>query len=125
MPNFDPGNIFIREKIKEYEKNNHNVFFFESLGQIKYYSCLSLFDALIGNSSSELLEASSFNIGTINIGNRQKVRLRSNSVIVVNANYKKIYKSILSIYSKSFKEKIKNNKNPYENGKPSKKFFLY
>lgn len=100
-------------------------FFFESLGQIKYYSCLSLFDDLIGNSSSELLEASSFNIGTINIGNRQKVRLRSNSVIVVNANYKKIYKSILSIYSKSFKEKIKNNKNPYENGKPSKKFFLY
>ena len=123
MPNFDPGNIFIREKIKEYANNNHNVFFFESLGQIKYYTCLSLFDALIGNSSSGLLEAPSFNIATINIGNRQKGRLRSNSVIDVDANNKKIYKSILSIYSKSFKEKIKNNKNPYGNGNASKKIF--
>ena len=119
MPNADPGNDYIFKAINKYVKNNKYAFSFASLGQLKYYSCLKQMDALIGNSSSGILEAPSFNIGTINIGDRQKGRLESKSVISIKANYKLILKSINKIYSKEFTEILKINKNPYGNGESS------
>ncbi len=121
MPNADPGNDYIFKAINKYVKNNKYAFSFASLGQLKYYSCLEQMDALIGNSSSGILEAPSFNIATINIGDRQKGRLESKSVISIKANYKLILKSINKIYSKKFIEILKTNKNPYGNGESSKK----
>ena len=119
MPNADPGNDYIFKAINKYVKNNKFAFSFASLGQLKYYSCLKQMDALIGNSSSGILEAPSFNIGTINIGERQKGRLESKSVISIKANSKLILKSINKIYSKEFTEILKINKNPYGNGESS------
>ena len=68
-------------------------------------------DLVIGNSSSGIIEAPSFNIPTINIGNRQTGRLFSKSVI--NCQYRKndIQKNIKKIFTKNFKRKIKGTTN--------------
>ena len=121
MPNADPGNDYILRAINKYVKNNKFAFLFPSLGQLKYYSCLKQVDALIGNSSSGILEAPSFNIGSINIGDRQKGRLEAKSVISVEANSKLITKAIKKLYTKEFSEILKTNVNPYGNGDASKK----
>lgn len=121
MPNADPGHNLIFQKIDSYIKNKSNAYSFPSLGQLKYFSCLKFVDALIGNSSSGLLEAPSFNVGTINIGERQKGRLRAKSVINVEANSELILKSIYKIYSNDFKKIMKQNTNPYGNGNSTEK----
>ena len=84
-------------------------------------SALKHFDAVVGNSSSGLLEAPSFKIGTVNIGDRQKGRIKANSVIDCLANKRDIKKAIDKIYSKEFQTLLKNVKNPYSGGKTSKK----
>jgi GDP/UDP-N,N'-diacetylbacillosamine 2-epimerase (hydrolysing) len=76
---------------------------------------------MIGNSSSGLLEAPSFKIGTINIGDRQKGRIKSKSVVDCSPNKKSIKKAIKIIYSNKFQNSLKNVKNPYGNGYASKK----
>lgn len=94
---------------------------FSSMGQINYLSALQFVDGVIGNSSSGLLEAPSFKIGTINIGDRQKGRLKSESVIDCNLDKNSILKAFEKLYSKDFQHKLKSVKNPYGNGDASNK----
>ena len=91
------------------------------MGQQFYLSTLKYVDAVVGNSSSGLLEVPSLNIGTINIGIRQKGRLRSNSIIDCDSNIKSISNSIKKLYNFSFQKKIKKAKNPHGIGGGSKK----
>jgi GDP/UDP-N,N'-diacetylbacillosamine 2-epimerase (hydrolysing) len=109
--------------IDEYvAKNSHKSVAFTSLGQLRYLSALQYVDAVIGNSSSGLLEAPSFKIATINIGNRQKGRIKAKSVIDCKPTKKDILKAIDKIYKKKFDIKLQNSKNLYEQKKyPSKK----
>lgn len=72
LPNADPGNQSIRELIGEFVMRHPNARSYESLGSQKYLSCLAYVDGVIGNSSSGILEAPSFKIATVNIGDRQK-----------------------------------------------------
>ena len=121
MPGAEVGNNFIIEEIEKFVKKNVNAFYFKSLGQINYFSILKIVDAMIGNSSSGLLEMPSFKKGTINLGSRQDGRLKSKSVIDVKVNSKEISNSIHKIYSKDFQRKIKSCKNPYGTGGASTK----
>ena len=77
MPNADADGLQLAKTLKTFADAHTNSYYFSSLGQEKYFSCLSNFDAVIGNSSSGLLEAPSFKIPTINIGDRQKGRLKA------------------------------------------------
>ncbi len=113
MPNADPHYKVIYYLINDFCKKNINAYSFKSLGQIKYFSMLKCVDGVIGNSSSGLLEVPSFNIGTINIGTRQKGRLLSTSVINCKPNQKDILYSIKILYSKRFQNKLKKSLNPY------------
>ena len=114
--NADNENLVINNGIKKFVKKKIKFYFFYSLGQQNYYSCLRYADVIIGNSSSGILEAPTFKIGTINIGSRQHGRLLAKSVI--NTGYKKnsIKKALKKVFSKNFKLKIKLAKNPYGNG---------
>ncbi len=115
------GNI-INQMIDRFtKKNSKNSIAFTSLGQLKYLSALQYVDAIIGNSSSGLLEAPSFKTGAINIGDRQKGRIRGKNVIDCLPNKKSIQKSLVKLYSKNFQMLLKNVKNPYDNGTSSKK----
>ncbi len=121
MPNADPGNIDISKIINSYVNNNDLAFAYKSLGQRRYLSCLSQIDAVVGNSSSGILEAPSFNIATINIGVRQKGRLLAKSVIDVKADEELILRSISFIYTNKFKQLLQYNSNPYGEGGAVKK----
>ena len=91
------------------------------MGQLRYLSALQYVDAVVGNSSSGLAEAPSFKIGTINIGDRQKGRIKASSVIDCEPNKDSILKSFEKLYSKEFQESLKDTINPYGDGCASKK----
>ena len=120
--NSDTDGRVINKMIDEYvTKNSHKSIVFTSLGQLRYLSALQYVDAVVGNSSSGLAEAPSFKIGTINIGDRQKGRIKASSVIDCEPNKDSILKSFEKLYSKEFQETLKTTINPYGNGCASKK----
>ena len=94
---------------------------FASLGQQKYLSTMRFVDAVVGNSSSGIIEAPSFKIGTINIGDRQKGRIKSKSVIDCKTIKESIIKAFEKLYSKEFQESLKRIKNPYGDGNTAKR----
>ena len=123
--NSDTDGRIINQMIDNYVKNNKDKSIaFTSLGQLRYLSALSLVDAVVGNSSSGLMEAPSFKIGTINIGDRQKGRVRADSVIDCKPNQKSISTAFERLYSPEFKSILKDVENPYGNSRASEKILL-
>lgn len=115
--NSDTDGRVINKMIDEYVvKNFHKSIGFTSLGQLRYLSALQFVDAVVGNSSSGLAEAPSFKIGTINIGDRQKGRIKAESVIDCLPNKKSIEEAFDKLYSKEFDLILKVVENPYGNG---------
>lgn len=125
MPNADPENDVIISMIQKFVKENKNSKIYASLGQIKYLSTIFHVDCVVGNSSSGLCEVPSFNKPTINIGNRQRGRIKAESVIDCDPNRNEILKAIKKSYSLSFREKLKFNKNPYGEGDATLKILKY
>jgi GDP/UDP-N,N'-diacetylbacillosamine 2-epimerase (hydrolysing) len=119
MPGADLYNDIIFKKILTFTKKNSNCFLFKTLGSQKFLSFLKISDAIIGNSSSGILEMPAFKNPTINIGDRQKGRVKSNSIIEVFPKKSLIKKKIDFIYSKKFTKK--NIINPYKKLNTSKK----
>lgn len=118
--NADSEGRIINKKLKEYASNSDNSIFIDSLGQLKYISMLHIVDAVVGNSSSGIIEAPSFGIPTINIGDRQKGRLRADSVIDVAWNIDSIHYAIKVQSSGVFL-----GENPYGNGNTSELIMKY
>jgi GDP/UDP-N,N'-diacetylbacillosamine 2-epimerase (hydrolysing) len=120
MPNADADSRVIIRMIKDFVKSHPHSKYFSSLGQIRYLSCLKHVDGVLGNSSSGLIEVPTFKKGTINIGSRQKGRIKASSVIDCNPNKNSISKAIKKLYSSSFQNTLKTVKNPYGYGGASK-----
>lgn len=118
--NSDTDGKIINQMIDKYVLTNSNSIAFTSLGQLRYLSALQYVDTVVGNSSSGLLEAPSFRIATINIGDRQKGRRKASSVIDCKAQKEEILKAINNIYSDNFRKIVKDTENPYGNNLPSK-----
>jgi len=115
--NSDTDGRIINSMIDEYMQNNSKKSVcFTSLGQLRYLSALQYVDAMVGNSSSGLLEAPSFKIGTINIGDRQKGRIKAESVIDCDSNIDSINNGFKKLYSNDFKNILVNSTNPYGEG---------
>lgn len=108
--NADAEGRIINKKLEEFEKENKNSKLFSSLGMKKYLSALKYSKMVIGNSSSGIIEAPSFGIPTVNIGDRQKGRARSASVIDSDISSESIKKAIEIALTSNFN----NIKNPYE-----------
>ena len=120
--NSDVDGKIINQMIDQYTKKNSNKSIgVASLGQLNYLSALQHIDVIVGNSSSGISEAPSFKIGTINIGDRQNGRIKAESVIDCLSNKKDIKRAIKRVYSAEFKNLLKNVKNPYGDGRSSKK----
>lgn len=119
--NSDAHGLVINRKIDEYGNSHENAAVFSSLGTLRYLSALKYCAAVIGNSSSGLLEAPSFGIPTINIGDRQKGRLQSDSVINCIPETKAIDAAISQVLQEEFKQQIKYVNNPYGDGNTSDK----
>ena len=102
-------------------EHKHQAIAFTSMGQLNYLSAMQFVDGVVGNSSSGLAEAPTFKIGTINIGVRQKGRLKADSVIDCNPDTESIFKAFNKLYSKDFQDKLKMVQNPYGEGDSTKK----
>ena len=120
-PNPDPENFQIIKQLNKEVKKNKNLFVVKSLGQKNFHSIMNYIDGIIGNSSSGILEAPSFKIGTINIATRQKGRLQVKSILNCKPNKKAIHNLIKKVLSKEFKYKIRNLKNIYQKRDTAKK----
>lgn len=120
--NSDTDGRIINNMIDEYVSNNKTKSVcFTSLGQLRYLSALQYIDMMVGNSSSGLIEAPSFKIATINIGDRQKGRIMAKSVIASEPMKKNILDAFEKVYSKEFQDILKTSINPYGDGCASKK----
>lgn len=121
MPNADTDGRIIFELVKEFTSSHSNAWYFTSLGQTRYLSCLQFVDAVVGNSSSGIIEAPSFKIGTINIGDRQKGRLRAKSIIDCEPKKIEIIDAFKRLYSSDFQKNLSTTVNPYGEGGASEK----
>ncbi|MFN9622331.1 MAG: UDP-N-acetylglucosamine 2-epimerase [Cyanobacteriota bacterium] len=81
MPNADTDGRVLIKMLENYCSSRPHAKAFRSLGQRLYFSCIKNCDGVVGNSSSGLLEVPSFKKGTVNIGDRQRGRIRERSVI--------------------------------------------
>ncbi len=118
-PNSDAGGRSMIEVIKEYE---HLPFLhtFKSLSHTEYISLMNVSNALVGNSSSGIIEAPSFHLPVVNIGIRQEGRQRTDNMIDVVHDKKKIIEAVnKALYDKIFKQRVHECINPYGDGKAS------
>ena len=116
MPNADTYGRILFNMIENYVKLHPNTKTFTSLGQLRYLSCIKYVDGVVGNSSSGLTEVPSFKKGTINIGDRQRGRLKAESVIDCEPKKTSISNAIRKLYSPEFQKKLTTAKNPYGSG---------
>ncbi len=120
-PSSDPGARKMIGIIKKYRKYPF-IKIYKNILHNDYLGLMSVASALIGNSSSGIIEAPSFHLPAINIGARQEGREKSKNVIDVGYDKSQIKKAIRkAIYDKEFKKKVKKCKNPYGDGEAGKR----
>ena len=121
-PNADFGNKIIVDKINRFVNTHNNACIYYSLGQVRYLSLMKYANVIIGNSSSGILEAPYFKIPVVNIGDRQKGRLRSKNIIDVGYAKMDIENGINKVlFDEKFKEGLKYIDNLYGEGETSTK----
>lgn len=119
--NSDTDGRIINLMIDDFVANHHNAIAFTSMGQLRYLSTMQYVNGVVGNSSSGLGEAPSFKVGTINIGDRQKGRIKASSVIDCLPQKEDILKAFEKLFSSSFQAKLPSTINPYGEGGSAKK----
>ena len=113
--NADPGNAELSSQITKFvQRDPKRRSLHASLGQNKYLSLLNLCDAVIGNSSSGIIEAPAFGKPTVNIGGRQDGRLRANSIIDVGVAKQEIQTAIETALSPNWRERCAETVNSYK-----------
>lgn len=115
MPNSDTGSQVIADAITEFVANNsERSIVYKSLGIKRYLSVMKQVGAVVGNSSSGLIEVPSFGIPTLNIGDRQKGRISAPSVYDCETNKDSILKGLDYIMSPAFRKHAAESHNPYD-----------
>jgi UDP-hydrolysing UDP-N-acetyl-D-glucosamine 2-epimerase len=119
-PNSDTDGRVICSLVDHYvAQNPGRIKAFTSLGQVRYLSAMSLVDVVIGNSSSGLIEAPAFRKPSINLGDRQKGRLRADTIIDCGEDSAEIISAITKAISPDFQKLLRNAKSPYGYGNAS------
>lgn len=121
MPNADTGGNAIATMVEQFVAEHANARAYTSLGQLRYLSCVRHVDGVVGNSSSGLIEAPSLRTGTVNVGDRQRGRLKAASVIDCSADRDAITAAIQQLYSPTFQSALSLVQNPYGEGGAAEK----
>ncbi|MGX9984904.1 UDP-N-acetylglucosamine 2-epimerase [Soonwooa purpurea] len=120
--NADTDGRIINQMIDQFVAKYPNIAkAYTSLGSLRFLSVVSVCDAIVGNSSSGILEAPSLHTATINIGDRQKGRIQADSIINVNCNTTEIENAFEDVKNNWSKERLVNIQNPYDNGGAAEK----
>lgn len=124
MPNSDTGSSAIVDAINAFvEKNPNRTKAFKSLGVKRYLSVMKEVGAVVGNSSSGIVETPSFGIPTLNIGDRQKGRLQADSIVNCGTDRESIINGLETVLSPEMQMKAKHTVNPYEQPDSALKVF--
>jgi len=118
-PNSDTGNRVIQKAIARFVKGHRNALLVPAFGHAGHTSMMHYAKAMVGNSSSGIIEAASFKLPVVNIGTRQEGRIRARNVIDVGYSPAEIRQGLKRALSASFKASLKNLRNPYGDGKTS------
>ena len=121
LPNADTGGRALIKMVRNFVAEHTNACAYDSLGQLRYLSCISHADGVVGNSSSGLTEVPSFMKGTINIGDRQRGRLQADSIINCEPTRSSILTALAQLYSDDFQTRLHKVINPYGEGGASAK----
>lgn len=119
--NADAGGRRINKRIDDYAKTHKNVAAVASLGVRRYLSAVKESAAVIGNSSSGVIEVTCLHVPTVNIGDRQKGRIMPDSVLCCEPEKNAIISSIKKAISDDFYEEVQTMTNPFGNGETSQK----
>jgi UDP-N-acetylglucosamine 2-epimerase (non-hydrolysing)/GDP/UDP-N,N'-diacetylbacillosamine 2-epimerase (hydrolysing) len=116
FPNADAGSHHIVARTRNFLETRQDGKVFTNLDPVTYWSLLGHIDALVGNSSSGIMETASFALPTVNIGLRQKGRERPANVIDAAPETADIREKIKRASSKAFRESLEGMQNPYGDG---------
>jgi len=116
LPNPDPGGQMLSKKISDFCEEHKKAQLKPSLGIRGYFSLMACSAAMIGNSSSGLIEAPSFKLPVVNIGSRQESRIKARNIIDVLPNRENITEGIRKALSPTFRGTLLNMENPFGNG---------
>ena len=124
MPNSDTGSQFIVEAVNGFvDSNLDRAKAYKSLGVVRYLSVMKQVVAVVGNSSSGIVEVPSFGIPTLNIGDRQKGRIQAESIYNCLPDKDSILKGLDKVLSKEFRELASKVHNPYEKANTAEEIF--
>lgn len=121
MPNADTNGRVIHQMMKNFVKDRPKSCLVDNLGTQQYFSLMSFGSAMVGNSSSGMIEAAPFNLPVVNIGSRQKGRIRTNNIIDVSYTKSEILSGIRLATSKQFQEATCKVVSPYGDGHASER----
>jgi UDP-hydrolysing UDP-N-acetyl-D-glucosamine 2-epimerase len=116
MPNADTKNSIIRRHVAEYVNSHTAAWSVENLGTYNYFGVMQYAAAMIGNSSSGILEAPSFKLPVVNIGTRQAGRVRAANVLDVDYARGAIVSGVQRAISPEFRQTLSSLANPYGDG---------
>ncbi len=115
-PNADAGGLALIQRTKALAATRSNTHVFVNLDAVTYWSLLGHADALIGNSSSGIMEAASFALPVVNVGMRQQGRERARNIVDTDAETSAIHAAIQSALSPEFRNSLAGMENPYGDG---------
>jgi UDP-hydrolysing UDP-N-acetyl-D-glucosamine 2-epimerase len=116
LPNADPGGLAIRSVIDQVAAAHSQLRPVESVGTEAYFSLMALAAAMVGNSSSGLIEAASFELPVLNVGSRQAGRVRARNVIDVEPDAGAIAAGLGRALDADFRAALRGLANPYGDG---------
>jgi UDP-hydrolysing UDP-N-acetyl-D-glucosamine 2-epimerase len=119
-PNTDAGSHELIERSRGLVASRPNTHFFVNLDAVTYWSLLGQVDAMVGNSSSGIMEAASFGLPVVNVGMRQQGRERGRNVVDVAADTEAIERVLNKAMSPAFRKELRGMANPYGSGTAAK-----
>jgi len=121
LPNADTGGRVISPMLAEFVKGRSSARIVDNLGTEAYFSLMAIGAAMLGNSSSGIIEAPSFKLPVVNIGTRQQGRVRAANVIDVGYGMDEISEGIRRATQTTFRESLSTLVNPYGIGQAAEK----
>jgi UDP-N-acetylglucosamine 2-epimerase (non-hydrolysing)/GDP/UDP-N,N'-diacetylbacillosamine 2-epimerase (hydrolysing) len=115
-PNADTNGRVALQRMEQFVRQRQNAFLVDNLGTQAYFSLMKVAAAMVGNSSSGLIEAPSFALPVVNVGNRQQGRCRAANVIDVSYDRGAILQGLRGALEPAFREKLRHLENPFGHG---------
>lgn len=116
MPNADTGGRLVAERIRAFVARTPRASILDNLGTAAYFSAMRAAAAMVGNSSSGIIEAPSFELPVVNVGSRQAGRVRAANVIDVEDDAASIARGLERALAPSFRAGLRGSQNPYGDG---------